>query len=558
MTSTLPAALSTRRRRSIVTVFAVAATLLVVPTPAQAAPEAPVPLAAAASNGGLVGLQLGDHGSAVKRLQRKLQQTGLYLAGGADGVFGPGTRSAVTMFQSWNGLQQTGSVTEATAFWLKRATSGSGASSGSSSAGSGSGGSGGASGISSGGGTPTSPSASKLAGLRQGDSGTAVKRLQAKLIKAGVPVTGGADGVFGPATHSAVASFQGWNGLRVTGVVSKATARAIRAAARANSGGGSSTGGGSSGGGSSTATRYIGMKQGDRGALVKELQVALMETGLSLLGGADGVFGPATTSTLKLFQKVNGLKQNGTVSKKTARYLGLGSSQSGVVGTTGYAKYGEVGSRVIALQKALIASGIWVPGGADGVFGGSTAGAVMEFQRRQGLAVTGKVDSRTASKLKLAAAPAPSAPSAANVDMDVFPVQGLCWFADTWLAPRGDGRTHQGVDVIADKGKRLYAAVDGVVSKVYKNYPGSRAGNGLRVEQRDGTYFTYLHLSRFKKGVGLGSPVKAGDVVGFVGSTGNSATPHLHFEIHPYGGAAVNPYPLMKAIDDCRNTSPTR
>ena len=91
MTSTLPAALSTRRRRSIVTVFAVAATLLVVPTPAQAAPEAPVPLAAAASNGGLVGLQLGDHGSAVKRLQRKLQQTGLYLAGGADGVFGPGT-----------------------------------------------------------------------------------------------------------------------------------------------------------------------------------------------------------------------------------------------------------------------------------------------------------------------------------------------------------------------------------------------------------------------------------------------------------------------------------
>ena len=63
-------------------------------------------------------------------------------------------------------------------------------------------------------------------------------------------------------------------------------------------------------------------------------------------------------------------------------------------------------------------------------------------------------------------------------------------------------------------------------------------------------------MSGFAPGIKIGTKVKAGDVVGFVGNTGSSATAHLHFEIHPSGGAAVNPYPYLKAIDDCGNTTP--
>jgi murein DD-endopeptidase MepM/ murein hydrolase activator NlpD len=98
--------------------------------------------------------------------------------------------------------------------------------------------------------------------------------------------------------------------------------------------------------------------------------------------------------------------------------------------------------------------------------------------------------------------------------------------------------------------------VDGTISKLYWDQPGALSGNGLRVEQANGTYFTYLHMLSFAPGVTVGTQVKAGDVIGFVGTTGSSATPHLHFEIHPYGGAAVNPYPYVKAIDECNNTTP--
>jgi murein DD-endopeptidase MepM/ murein hydrolase activator NlpD len=142
-------------------------------------------------------------------------------------------------------------------------------------------------------------------------------------------------------------------------------------------------------------------------------------------------------------------------------------------------------------------------------------------------------------------------PPPASTRIVQFPVQGPCWYSDSWHAPRGGGRLHEGVDVIARSGQYVYAADDGVLTIRYIDAPGRLAGNGWRLTRADGTYFFYAHLSAFASGLEVGSEVVAGQVIGFVGSTGNSSTAHLHFEIHPNGGAAVNPTPAVKAVDGC-------
>jgi murein DD-endopeptidase MepM/ murein hydrolase activator NlpD len=72
----------------------------------------------------------------------------------------------------------------------------------------------------------------------------------------------------------------------------------------------------------------------------------------------------------------------------------------------------------------------------------------------------------------------------------------------------------------------------------------------------DGTYFFYGHFDAIAPGIQVGSVVKAGQVIGTIGSTGNTSTPHLHLEIHPGGGDAINPFPIVKAIDACNVRTP--
>ena len=145
-------------------------------------------------------------------------------------------------------------------------------------------------------------------------------------------------------------------------------------------------------------------------------------------------------------------------------------------------------------------------------------------------------------------------PSANGIALQAFPVQGQCWFGDTWQAPRGGGRLHQGLDVIAAQGKELYAVVDGKIGKQYIDSPGSLSGNGLRVTMPNGTYFTYLHISAFAPGMdwaaGQGRPV---DRLRRNDGQRRWATPALRGA--PGGGGAVNPYPLVKAVDACSNTA---
>ena len=151
--------------------------------------------------------------------------------------------------------------------------------------------------------------------------------------------------------------------------------------------------------------------------------------------------------------------------------------------------------------------------------------------------------------------PAATTPAAAVIPIEAFPVQGICGFADTYGAPRGGGRLHEGVDIIAKAGQHVYAVKDGTLSKQYLDAPGSLTGNGWRLTSAGGTYFFYAHLSTFAPGLSVGSVVKAGQIIGQVGTTGNASIAHLHFEVHPAGGPAANPTPTVAAVDACTVTA---
>lgn len=136
-----------------------------------------------------------------------------------------------------------------------------------------------------------------------------------------------------------------------------------------------------------------------------------------------------------------------------------------------------------------------------------------------------------------------SAPTGPIVQGDfVCPVQGPVAFTDTWGAPRSGGRAHKGVDMMAPRGTPVVAPVSGVVS----HRANSLGGLAFHLMGDNGHYYYGAHLDAYAN-VGAGH-VAAGTVVGYVGDTGDArGTPHLHFEIHPNGGAAVDPYPTVRA-----------
>jgi murein DD-endopeptidase MepM/ murein hydrolase activator NlpD len=135
----------------------------------------------------------------------------------------------------------------------------------------------------------------------------------------------------------------------------------------------------------------------------------------------------------------------------------------------------------------------------------------------------------------------------------VFPVGDPHSFWDSFGAPRmmgtGYEHAHQGTDIMAPSGTPLLACERGIITKMGSDVLG---GTKIWVKGQSGTYYYYAHLSSFAEGMVDGLVVDAGTVIGYVGDTGNArgGAPHLHFEIHPDGGPAVNPYPLLKVVDD--------
>jgi murein DD-endopeptidase MepM/ murein hydrolase activator NlpD len=150
------------------------------------------------------------------------------------------------------------------------------------------------------------------------------------------------------------------------------------------------------------------------------------------------------------------------------------------------------------------------------------------------------------------ASPRPAASATWSSGIEALPMRGPCWFSDDWGDPRGGGRRHEGTDLFAAPRSYVYAVADGVLTRRAWDQPGLRSGNAWWLTTADGTYYFYAHLDDFAPGLSVGSRVQAGEIIGFMGNTGNSAFPHLHFEIHPNGGAAVNPYPLLSRLGGCK------
>ena len=130
---------------------------------------------------------------------------------------------------------------------------------------------------------------------------------------------------------------------------------------------------------------------------------------------------------------------------------------------------------------------------------------------------------------------------AAVVGMGQFPVAGEAYWSDDFLTARFTPtfHLHQGNDIFAARGTPVRAPADGTVQYASEG----AGGQVVYLTTGDGTYYYMAHLDRFASDVRSGQSVKQGRVLGFVGTTGNAdgGSPHCHFEIHPRGGAAIDP-----------------
>jgi len=141
----------------------------------------------------------------------------------------------------------------------------------------------------------------------------------------------------------------------------------------------------------------------------------------------------------------------------------------------------------------------------------------------------------------------------------VFPLGEPYSFIDSWGYPRMTGTEyehgHQGVDIMAPFGTPVYAVERGVLTRVGTDVLG---GTKLWLKGQSGTYYYYAHMQAYADGIAEGVVVNAGQLVGYVGDSGNAqgGAPHTHFQIHPGGGEPVNPYGLLKVVSELSRARP--
>lgn len=129
-----------------------------------------------------------------------------------------------------------------------------------------------------------------------------------------------------------------------------------------------------------------------------------------------------------------------------------------------------------------------------------------------------------------------------------------CAVLNNFGDPRSLGRTHEGVDIMAKLGQEVFAVANGVLVRL-DPIDAPRSGLAWALVADDGTYYYYAHLSATAPGLVVGTRVGNGQVIGYVGDTGNAGpgNSHLHFEVHPggQGRPAVDPFPLLDIPITC-------
>jgi len=264
-----------------------------------------------------------------------------------------------------------------------------------------------------------------------------------------------------------------------------------------------------------------------RPASVAALQSALKELRL-YSGYVDGIKGPLTRHGVVVFQRRRGLPVDGIAGPRTRRALGwrgrpaLGSRVM---------RLGNRGWDVAALQFLLQRAGHG-PGRADGLFGPLTRAAVRRAQRAAGIGVDGLAGPVTIGSLR-----GESEPVEGPVRF-LRPVPGPV--GDGFGAPRDGGRRHQGLDFPVPYGTRVGAAGRGTTIYAAYNYGGY--GNLVVIQHHLGFTTWYAHMSSITSWVG--EQVVGGTRIGYVGSTGYSTGPHLHFEVRRYD-TPIDPVPLF-------------
>jgi murein DD-endopeptidase MepM/ murein hydrolase activator NlpD len=141
----------------------------------------------------------------------------------------------------------------------------------------------------------------------------------------------------------------------------------------------------------------------------------------------------------------------------------------------------------------------------------------------------------------------PTAAPPVITDGKACPVNAATSFSDTWGAPRSGGRSHKGVDMVSARNAPLVAIESGTVTRTSNS---SLGGLSIYLTGASGSRYYYAHLEYIADGIGSGTGVSVGDLLGGNGSSGNAPDwlPHLHFQYAPPGGDWVNPYPLVRAL----------
>jgi hypothetical protein len=262
---------------------------------------------------------------------------------------------------------------------------------------------------------------------------------------------------------------------------------------------------------------------------VAALQVAMRAVGL-YPHEVDGITGPWTQEAVQTFQSQHGLAADGVAGPATRAALGKRGKPS--LGARPM-RSGHRGWDVAALQFLLHTRG-FEPGGFDGGFGQNTEKAVRAFQAAAHLQVDGVAGESTINALR-----GNQVVTATPVGPVRFfqPVPGAVGDGFGWIPP---GRWHTGLDWPEPKGTPIHAGGVGVVSFAGMNTGGY--GNLVVISHRLGFESWYAHMS--STAVQAGQSVSGGVTIGYVGSTGHSTGPHLHFEVRHFG-TPVDPTPYL-------------